>query len=446
MKHNKRFYNFITTNQKNELYVYGAIVGGIDKWDESDVTFADFRDTLDAMSDNSTLDVMINSCGGDVFTTQSIIAMLRRAKERNITVNAYIDGLGASCASWLPMIADNIYIYPQSVMMIHKPMAMARGNANDMKKEIEILDKIEDEVIIPLYLSRAKDGVTKEMLQDKMAKETWLSAEEIIEMFNVTLLEDERQIACCVDKDIMSNFVNVPDNIKALMEKEVKNMEDEVKDSIVENAEITEEVETEIVENSAEEVIEEGTEEIVAEETVEEVVEDTNEEVIEETVEETVEEVTNEADTKIIDFESEIENLKAEKAELENKLNVANEKIIELNDKIELLSPIVDKYNAEMAEKKAIEDAKIVEEKREYYKNKFDRIGARGKFESEEVQNLISNCVADEKAISKLNNMLVDMINVTADKVVVNNRIETITKIENLIPTEETVESKYGFL
>ena len=129
-----RFYNFISTNKKHELYVYGEIVGGSSKWDESDVVFDDFKNKLNEMEDNSTLDIYVNSPGGSVFTTQGIVAALRRAKDRGITVNAYIDGLGASCASWLPFVADNLYVYPQSIMMIHKPMSIAFGNSDQIKK------------------------------------------------------------------------------------------------------------------------------------------------------------------------------------------------------------------------------------------------------------------------------------------------------------------------
>ena len=54
-----KFYNFISTNKKHELYVYGEIIGGSNKWDESDVIFDDFKNKLSEMEDNSTLDVYV---------------------------------------------------------------------------------------------------------------------------------------------------------------------------------------------------------------------------------------------------------------------------------------------------------------------------------------------------------------------------------------------------
>lgn len=213
-----RFYNFINNDNKNELYLYGAIVS--DKWDESDVTFKDFKEAIDNISNNSTLDIYINSPGGEVFVCQSIISLLKRAKTtKNITINATIDGLGASCSSWLPMVADNIYIYKGSILMLHKPLTMVWGNANDMQKEIELLDKIENSEMIPMYTSKAKEGVNEDAIKELLANETWLDSNEIQEYFNVTLLEDSKQLVACVDKDLFKNFKKVPENLKELLDK-----------------------------------------------------------------------------------------------------------------------------------------------------------------------------------------------------------------------------------
>lgn len=412
-----RFYNFISTNKKHELYVYGEIVGGSSKWEESDVVFDDFKNKLNEMEDNSTLDIYVNSPGGSVFTTQGIVAALRRAKDRGITVNAYIDGLGASCASWLPFVADNLYVYPQSIMMIHKPMSIAFGNSDQIKKEIEVLDKIENDVIIPLYMERAKDGVTEEFIKEKMAAETWFTANEINELFNVTMLSEEKKLVCCADKNVLERYSNVP--------KELLNQMNEVNEmDKVENNE-TETVET--VE-ATEEVVEEKTEET---------------ETIEETTPETKEEVVDEKESKIEELEKTIEDLKNEKIELETKLNEANEKVIALNDKVAELQPIVDKYNDKMAKEEEEKNAQLVNEKREYYKNKFEQLGARSKFESEEVQNLINNCIKDDKSMSKLNLMIVDLISVENAKP--KAKTEKVADMDNLLVIEDDAATKYGF-
>lgn len=404
-----KFYNFISTNKKHELYVYGEIIGGSNKWDESDVIFDDFKNKLSEMEDNSTLDVYVNSPGGSVFTTQGIVAALRRAKDRGISVNAYIDGIGASCASWLPMVADNIYVYPQSIMMIHKPMSIAFGNSDQMKKEIDVLDKIENDVIIPLYMEKAKEGVTEEFLREKMSEETWFTANEISNLFNVTMLSEERKIACCADKNVLNRYSNVPKEL--LNQSEVVDMKN-----------------TKIVQDTFEETVETAK------------VQDTNEST-EKIIKNSVE--IDKRDAKIEELENTIKALEEEKSSIEVKLNEANDKVISLNDKVSELQPIVEEYNNKLAEEKREKDAALLNEKKAYYKNKFEQLGARGKFESEEVQNLLDNCISDEQSMSKLNTMIVEMI--TVDSVKTKAKYENVAEMDNLLNIEEDVTSKYGF-
>lgn len=411
-----KFYNFISNNKKHELYVYGEIIGGSNKWDESDVIFDDFKDKLNEMDDNSTLDIYINSPGGSVFTTQGIVALLRRAKERGITINAYIDGMGASCASWLPFVANNLYVYPQSIMMIHKPMStLWAANADEMKKEIDFLDKIENDIIIPLYMERAKDGVTEEFIKKKMTAETWFTANEINELFNVTMLSDEKNIVCCADKNVLNRYSNVPKELLNRLQEE-NNMEKDKNIATMGSEE-----------NKVENTPEQTKDNSVEGEGVEP---------------ETSENINNEK-SKIEDLEKTIEDLKNEKIELETKLNEANEKVIALNDKVAELSPIVDKYNDKLAQEEEIKNTEMLNEKREYFKNKFEQLGARAKFESEEVTTLISNCIKDEKAMSKLNAMIVDLISVGVSKP--KAKYENVSDVDNLLAIEENAATKYGF-
>lgn len=227
-----KFYNFISNNNKSELYLYGAIVS--EKWSEDDVDFKDFKTAIDKIADNSTLEVYVNSPGGEVFVTQSIISLLKRAKAtKNITLNCYIDGLGASCASWLPMLADNLYIYNGSILMLHKPLSMVWGNANEMRKEIELLDKIEDSEMIPMYMSKAKETLTEDILKNMLSEETWLTSDEIENYFNVTRLEDDKKMVASVDKEFFDQYKNVPESLKDTL----KDTKEEVDQKAIEVAE-----------------------------------------------------------------------------------------------------------------------------------------------------------------------------------------------------------------
>ena len=169
-----KFYNIKFRNNTTGVYIYGEIIGGSDKWDESDVTFDDFKKALDVMNNGDTLEMYINSPGGSVFTTQGIVNMINRCKKtKNIKVVSYIDGLGASCASWLPMVADEVFIYNTSMLMVHKPMSsLFSANANDMQSEIELLNKLENDIMIPIYMSKATNNLSEDKLKNIKYKET----------------------------------------------------------------------------------------------------------------------------------------------------------------------------------------------------------------------------------------------------------------------------------
>lgn len=213
----KSFFEF-SNKQKDvtALYVYGEIISGTEKWDESDVTFKEFQQATDNIKDNSTLEMYISSPGGSVFTTQSMISMLERCKKKkNIKIIAYVDGLAASCASWLIMVADEIVIYSNSMLMIHKPMTMAWGNANELQKEIDLLNKLENDIMLPMYMKKAKN-ITEEELKELINAETWMSADEIKDKFNVTYVDEEKEVVAKLEKDSINKYKNVPESVKEL--------------------------------------------------------------------------------------------------------------------------------------------------------------------------------------------------------------------------------------
>lgn len=131
------------------------------------------------------------------------------------------------------MIADNLYIYDGSMLMLHKPMSsLFFANADDMKKEIELLDKIEAQMV-ENYMSRAKETLTEEVLKDMLAKETWLTADEIENYFNVTRLDTSKKLVACLDKELMDKYKNVPEELKdddkESEEEEKKKLENKIK-------------------------------------------------------------------------------------------------------------------------------------------------------------------------------------------------------------------------
>ena len=175
----------------------------------------------------------MNSGGSSVTATQGIIGILNKAKrEKGIKTKCYIDGLAGSCASWLPMVCDEVYCYNTSLMMVHKPMIgffMEMLNSNDLQKNINILDTIE-EAMLNAYESKLNNS-TREDIKAMIDEETWLTASEMCDIFNITLLEDKKELVAKVSEKVLRNYKNIPDTLRNSLDKteDDKEIENKIK-------------------------------------------------------------------------------------------------------------------------------------------------------------------------------------------------------------------------
>lgn len=201
-----------------DLYIYGDIVSEktADWWtgevSESDIDLKTFKECVDNLAAGQTLNMYFNSNGGSVFAASTMVSMLKRAQDRGVKVIAYIDGIAASAASFLAMQADEINVYKNSVLMVHKPLAGICGyfNAAELGKTIDSLNTIEDGVMIPLYLSKCKTD--EEKLRNMISEETWLDSDSICENFNVIFNDDVKEIAACATS-VLKNYKNIPRSV-----------------------------------------------------------------------------------------------------------------------------------------------------------------------------------------------------------------------------------------
>lgn len=114
----------------------------------------------------------INSPGGEIFEGIALYnALLRR------DVSVFIDGIAASAASFVAQAAapGRLGIAKTARVMIHNGQAFAGGDAAQLRKMAEILDK-ETANIAGIYSDRT--GKPTQHWLEMMDKETWLSADE----------------------------------------------------------------------------------------------------------------------------------------------------------------------------------------------------------------------------------------------------------------------------
>jgi ATP-dependent Clp protease, protease subunit len=191
-----------------DIFIYGDIVSY--KWDETDTTAASFKQDLDALGDVNTINLYINSPGGNVFEGVAIHNMLKRHKAK---INVYVDALAASIASVIAMAGDTIHMPKNSMLMIHNPWTLAIGNATELRKIADDLDRI-GQSVKQTYLQKAGDKLSDEELQEMLDAETWLSADEAYEYGLCDVVLEASQVAASISDEWFSRYKNVPKELK----------------------------------------------------------------------------------------------------------------------------------------------------------------------------------------------------------------------------------------
>ena len=152
----------------------------------------DFRAQLDAVEGNE-LVVEINSVGGDVMAGLGIYNMLRAWAKDGKTVTTRVTGVAASIASIIALAGDKREMPKNTFAMVHQASTFAVGTADDMRDAADTLDKV-DGSLRGIYMDRM--GVDETKAKEIMAKDTWLTADEAVDLgFATALIEDIKATA-----------------------------------------------------------------------------------------------------------------------------------------------------------------------------------------------------------------------------------------------------------
>lgn len=146
----------------------------IDSWGgDWGVSAKEFSVALAAIPKETTeIRLHINSPGGEVFETVTILNQLRAHPARVVAV---VDGLAASAASFLAVGADETVMGQNTQLMIHDAWGLCVGNAGDMRDLADLLDRISNN-IADVYAAKA--GGSTEDWRTAMLAESWYSADE----------------------------------------------------------------------------------------------------------------------------------------------------------------------------------------------------------------------------------------------------------------------------
>ena len=181
----KKFYQLTQDDKVATITIYGDITSY--PWFEGDVSSANLSNQLDAMKDVDEINVYINSYGGEVKEGIAIYNALRRHKAK---VRTICDGFACSIASVIFMAGDERVMNEASALMIHNAWTFAEGNAAQLRKQAEDLEKI-TQLSIEAY--KANSSLKEEEIVELMDNESWILPDEAIEYGFATAIEKTKQ-------------------------------------------------------------------------------------------------------------------------------------------------------------------------------------------------------------------------------------------------------------
>jgi len=168
-----KFFNLEAATENGSKVLNISLFGEIDSdFFVDGVASADIAAQLGAHADATKINVKINSVGGDLFGGLAIYNLLR---DHGAEVTTIVEGLAASAASIVAMAGDKIVMGQGAMMMVHNPMTITVGNADDHREQASVLDKARDSL---LAVYQAKTGKKSAELRKMLDAETWFSAED----------------------------------------------------------------------------------------------------------------------------------------------------------------------------------------------------------------------------------------------------------------------------
>jgi ATP-dependent Clp protease protease subunit len=175
---------FMAVQEENvlDVLIYGDITSW--PWLESDVSSYNLAQIIQH-SDADTIRVKINSYGGEVSEGLAIYNALRNHPAK---VTTECDGFACSAASVVFMAGEERLMNDASLLMVHHAWSYVSGNAKEMRKAADDLDKISNAAA---QAYRSVMTINEDELEKLLDEETWITPEEALSYGFATALVSE---------------------------------------------------------------------------------------------------------------------------------------------------------------------------------------------------------------------------------------------------------------
>ncbi|MFD1255706.1 head maturation protease, ClpP-related [Mucilaginibacter terrae] len=130
------------------------------------------------------VELHISSAGGSAFDAIAIYDLLKKYPAQ---VTTYIDALAASAASIVAMGGHKIIMSKYALLMIHKPMAGSGGNADELLKDVQMLNTVQTR-LAQIYTD--KTGLDEVTINSLINAVTWMTADQALALGFIDSIED----------------------------------------------------------------------------------------------------------------------------------------------------------------------------------------------------------------------------------------------------------------
>ena len=178
-------------NAGAEIYIYEDVGEG---W-FGGVSAKQFADDLKALGTVQTIDLRLNSYGGEVFDG---LAIYRQLVEHPARVVVHVDGVAASIASVIAMAGDEIRIAEAGFMMIHPAQGGVLGSAKAMRDMADLLDRITAS-IVNVYDKRTSSDLAT--ITQWVENDTWFTAQDALAAGFADAIDENMLLAASANLD-----------------------------------------------------------------------------------------------------------------------------------------------------------------------------------------------------------------------------------------------------
>lgn len=190
------------TENSAELFLYGSIGWPADFTDERSFDDVDAIKKLSALPAGLPLTVYVNSPGGSVTDAMAIKTQLEmRAKSSPVTI--CVTGLAASAASVIVCAQGaRVVMGKGALLMLHNPMTSAfDANQHELRKTADTLERFAAQMkAVYMAKSHLSDAQVTQLMDD----ETWLSAEQSVELGFADAVDDSMPVTAALTADFLS--------------------------------------------------------------------------------------------------------------------------------------------------------------------------------------------------------------------------------------------------